>query len=46
MMVDLPSEWTDDDCLLVYDDGNRIMVAGAGGNLKTLAEGRRPRWQP
>jgi Tol biopolymer transport system component len=46
MMVDLPSEWTDDDCLLVYDDANRIVVAGAGGNLRTLAEGHHPRWQP
>jgi Tol biopolymer transport system component len=46
MMVDLPSEWTDSDRLLVYDDGNRIVVAGAGGNLKTLAEGHHPKWQP
>jgi Tol biopolymer transport system component len=46
MMVDLPGEWADGDCLLVYDDGNRIVVAGADGNLRTLAEGNHPRWQP
>src|SRR5215468_2669697 len=46
MMVDLPGEWSKDNHLLVYDDGNRIVVADADGNLRTLAEGHHPRWQP
>src|SRR5262245_38613998 len=46
MMIDLPSEWSNDNTLLVYDDGSRIVVAGADGNLRTLAEGNHPRWQP
>jgi Tol biopolymer transport system component len=50
MMVDLPSEWSGerskDNYLLVYDDGSKIVVAGADGNLRTLAEGHHPKWQP
>jgi Tol biopolymer transport system component len=46
MMIDLPGEWSNDKNLLVYDDGNRIVVADAHGNLRTLAEGHHPRWQP
>src|SRR5262245_38544438 len=46
MMIDLPGEWSNDKNLLVYDDGSRIVVAGADGNLRTLAEGHHPRWQP
>src|SRR6266545_2592131 len=46
MMIDLPGEWSNDNNLLVYDDGNRIVVADAHGNLRTLAEGHHPRWQP
>jgi Tol biopolymer transport system component len=45
MMVDLPVEWTNDN-YLVFDDGNRIMVAAPDGDLRTLAEGRRPKWSP
>ncbi len=46
MMIDLPGEWSKDNNLLVYDDGSKIVVAGADGNLRTLAEGHHPRWQP
>jgi Tol biopolymer transport system component len=46
MMIDLPAEWSNDYELLVYDDGSRIVVASAGGDLRTLAEGHHPRWQP
>lgn len=46
MMVDLPGEWSNDNKLLVYDDGSKIMVAGADGNARTLAEGYHPKWQP
>jgi WD40-like Beta Propeller Repeat len=46
MMVDLPGEWSNDNNLLVYDDGSKIVVAGPDGNLRTLAEGHHPRWRP
>lgn len=46
MMVDLPGEWSNDNKLLVYDDGSKIMVAGADGNARTLTEGSHPKWQP
>jgi WD40-like Beta Propeller Repeat len=46
MMIDLPDEWSNDNNLLVYDDGSKIVVAGVDGNLRTLAEGHHPRWQP
>lgn len=50
MMVDLPGEWAiespEDNCLLVYDDGSRIVVANAAGDQKTLAEGHHPKWRP
>jgi Tol biopolymer transport system component len=46
MMIDLPGEWSKDNSFLLYDDGSRIVIAGAGGDLITLAEGNHPRWQP
>jgi len=46
MMIDLPGEWSNDNSLLVYDDGARIVVADAHGNLRTLAEGHHPKWRP
>ena len=58
MMVDLPTEWaaglpagragewSNDACLLVYDDGGRIVVADAGGGKRTIAEGNHPKWRP
>ena len=46
MMIDLPGEWSNDNNLLVYDDGSRIVVADVNGNLRTLTEGHHPKWQP
>jgi Tol biopolymer transport system component len=46
MMIDLPGEWSNDNNLLVYDDGSKIVIADAHGNLRTLAEGHHPRWRP
>jgi Tol biopolymer transport system component len=46
MMIDLPGEWSNDSKLLVYDDGSRIMIAGADGDLRTFAEGHHPKWRP
>lgn len=46
MMINVPNEWTPDNKLLVYDDGNRIVIADTNGNPKALAEGHHPKWQP
>jgi Tol biopolymer transport system component len=50
MMVDLPSEWAvewpNDNYLLIYDDGSRIVVSNAAGNQRTLAEGHHPKLRP
>jgi Tol biopolymer transport system component len=50
MMVDLPTEWmgewSNDNYFLLYDDGARIVVADASGNLRTLAEGYHPKRSP
>lgn len=46
MMIDLPDEWSNDNKLLVYEDGGRIVIADASGDLKTLAEGYHPKWRP
>jgi len=45
-MVNVPGEWTSDGSLLVYDDGNRIVVANTLGMPKVLAEGNHPKCQP
>jgi hypothetical protein len=45
-MVNVPGEWTSDGSLLVYDDGNRIVVANTMGMPKVLAEGNHPKCQP
>lgn len=45
-MVNLPGEWTSEGNLLVYDDGNRIVVADMQGIPKALAEGNHPKCQP
>ncbi len=46
MMVNLPTEWTTDGKLLVYDDGSRVVVADTQGFPKALAEGNHPKLQP
>jgi Tol biopolymer transport system component len=46
MMINLPSDWSNDSKLLVYDDGSRIVVADTNGNPRALAPGHHPRWQP
>lgn len=45
-MVNLPNEWTSEGDLLVYDDGNRVVVADMRGIPKALAEGNHPKCQP
>lgn len=46
MMVNLPSEWTGDGKLLVYDDGSRVIAADTQGFPKALTEGNHPKLQP
>src|SRR5262245_12028195 len=46
MMISLPVEWASDGELLVYDDGSKIVVADTNGNLRMLAGGNQPKWQP
>ncbi len=46
MMINLPSEWTNDGSLLVYDDKNRIVATDTNAYPKAISEGNRPKWQP
>jgi len=46
MMINVPGEWANDNKLLVYDDGSRIVVADTNGNPRALASGHHPKWQP
>lgn len=46
MVVNLPVEWNRDGTLLTYDDGGQVLLANPRGQIKRLAEGNRPRWQP
>jgi len=45
-MASLPTEWTSDGGLLVYDDGSRVVVADTHGVPKALADGNHPKCQP
>jgi hypothetical protein len=46
MMISLPLEWNRLNTLLVYDDGNEIVLSDTEGQTKRLADGNRPKWQP
>jgi hypothetical protein len=46
MTVSLPAEWNREGTLLVYDDGGQVLLANTRGQIKRLAEGNQPRWQP
>ncbi len=45
MMVSLPLEWNTGNTLLVYDDGNEIVLSDTNGQTKWLADGNHPKWQ-
>lgn len=45
-MAALPSEWTSDGSLLIYDDSNRVVIADMNGTPKALADGNHPKCQP
>ena len=46
MMISLPTEWSSQQTLLVYDDENEIVLSDKGGQTRRLANGSRPKWQP
>lgn len=46
MAVSIPLEWRRDGKMLAYDDGGQIVVADTEGQIRRLAEGNRPKFQP
>lgn len=42
----LTQEWNHEKTLMVYDDNGQIVISDTRGQLKSLAEGRQPKWQP
>ncbi len=45
-IVNLSQEWNRERSLLVYDDNGQVVVSDTLGQLKKLAEGNQPKWQP
>jgi Tol biopolymer transport system component len=46
MAVNIPMEWSPDGRMLAYDDGGQIILADVSGQMRRLAEGNKPRFQP
>jgi Tol biopolymer transport system component len=46
MTVNIPLEWNSTGSLLAYDDGGQIVIADTEGQIRRLAEGSRPKFQP
>ncbi len=46
MTVNIPVEWNQSGKMLAYDDGGQIVVADTEGQIRRLAEGNRPKFQP
>jgi len=46
MTVNIPTAWNREGTLLVYDDGGQVLLADTRGQIKRIAEGNRPKWQP
>jgi Tol biopolymer transport system component len=46
MMISLPLQWNVENTLLVYDDRNEVVLSDSNGQIKKLADGNRPKWQP
>lgn len=46
MTVNIPVEWDQTGKMLAYDDGGGIVVADTEGQIRRLAEGNRPKFQP
>ena len=45
-IANLSQEWNSERSLLVYDDNGQVVVSDTLGQLKKLAEGNQPKWQP
>ncbi|HYE73362.1 MAG TPA: hypothetical protein VEF04_08525 [Blastocatellia bacterium] len=46
MTTNLSAEWNRTGTMLVYDDQGQILVSDIHGQIKPIAEGNQPRWQP
>ena len=46
MTANLSQEWNQERSLLVYDDNGQVVLSDTQGQVKTLAEGTQPKWQP
>jgi Tol biopolymer transport system component len=46
MTTNLSQEWNHEKNLLVYDDNGQVVISDTQGQLKALAEGTQPKWQP
>lgn len=46
MTTNLSAEWNRTGTMLVYDDQGQILVSDTHGQIKPIAEGNQPRWQP
>jgi hypothetical protein len=44
--TNLSAEWDGAGALLAYDDQGRVLVADTRGQIRQIAEGNQPRWQP
>ena len=45
-IANLSQEWNSERSLLVYDDNGQVVVSDTLGQLKKIAEGNQPKWQP
>lgn len=46
MTTNISQEWNRQKNLLIYDDGGKVLIADTQGQVKQLALGNQPRWQP
>ncbi len=46
MTANLSQEWNQEKSLLIYDDNGQVVISDTQGQVKTLAEGTQPQWQP
>lgn len=46
LATNLSADWNCAGTLLVYDDQGQVLVSDTHGQIKPIAEGNQPRWQP